>query len=295
VPLLRVPDGGGTMRVVNAAENLRVWNEPAVAAHYGALNYLSACELLLFEKYIPRGAAILDLGVGGGRTTPYLSGIASRYLGLDYSEEMIRTCRKKFPKLEFQVADAADLSWLDDGCFGAVVFAFNGLDNLIPDARRKRCLRECFRILKPNGVLIFSSHNPRAVLVRPGWSRERLHDFARRLVGEADANVAARLLTPIKSLHAGARSALTSATRVGGRLGTAAFWRGEGYALDRSHGGLLTHYWVPRRAIDELRQAGFRRRACVGDDYPRTSHMFTTDWYYYVFSKDEIVGESSCA
>jgi ubiquinone/menaquinone biosynthesis C-methylase UbiE len=283
------------MRVVSGEENLRVYNEPAVAAHYGALDYLTVCELLLFEKYIPRGAAILDLGVGGGRTTPYLSGIASRYLGLDYSEEMIRTCRRKFPELEFQVADASDLSRLDDSCFGAVVFAFNGLDYVIPDARRKRCLRECFRILKPNGVLIFSSHNPRAILVRPGWSRERLHEFAHRLAGEAGANVAARLLTPIKSLHAWARAALASATRVGSRLHTAAFWRGEGYALDRSHGGLLTHYWVPRCAVDELRQTGFRRLACMGDDYPRTSHMFTTDWYYYVFSKDDIVGETSCA
>jgi len=32
---------------------------------------------------------------------------------------------------------------------------------------------------------------------------------------------------------------------------------------------------VPRRAIDELRETGFRRLACLGDDDPAPA---TTDW-----------------
>ena len=83
------------------AANLEVYRKPEVVSHYASLDYLTACERLLFDTYLAPGMAILDLGVGGGRTTPYLSQKASRYVGVDYSEEMIRLCRDKFPQLEF--------------------------------------------------------------------------------------------------------------------------------------------------------------------------------------------------
>jgi hypothetical protein len=35
----------------------------------------------------------------------------------------------------------------------------------------------------------------------------------------------------------------------------------------------------------------------MGDDYPRASRVFLTDWYYYVFSKIDnySIGRKSCA
>src|ERR1700693_4766502 len=90
--------------------NIVTYNVPAVAAYYAGLRYLTPCEKLLFDAYLKPGMSILDLGVGGGRTTPYLSSIAGRYAGVDSSAEMIEPCRKKFPKLEFEVGNASDLS-----------------------------------------------------------------------------------------------------------------------------------------------------------------------------------------
>src|ERR1700726_4422384 len=90
--------------------NIPIYNAPAVAEYYAALSYLTPCERLLFATYLRPGMAILDLGVGGGRTTPYLSSIAGRYVGVDYASEMIAACRKKFPQLEFETANVADLS-----------------------------------------------------------------------------------------------------------------------------------------------------------------------------------------
>lgn len=286
------------MRVVQEGANLRVYSEPAVAAHYASLDYLSPCEQLLFEKFILRGTEVLDVGVGGGRTTPYLSRIASRYLGVDYSAEMVRSCQSKFPQLEFEVADAADLSFLDDDSFGAVVIAFNGLDYIIPDQRRRQCLQECFRLLRPGGILIFSSHNPRSVLVRPAWSQDRLRLFAERLAGKRRDRVRYLIpfLTPVKAAHSAARAAGASAGRIFDRMRKPAFWRGEGYDVDPVHGGLLTHYWTPRQAIAEVNTLGFELRACVGDDFPHTSATLITDWYYYVFSKsDKSMGTKPCA
>src|SRR5580693_1097552 len=97
--------------------NILAYNAPAVAEYYATLNYLTPCERFLFEQYLYSGMAILDLGVGGGRTTPYLSSIAGRYVGVDYAPEMIAACRKKFPRLEFEVANAADLSRFASACF----------------------------------------------------------------------------------------------------------------------------------------------------------------------------------
>jgi len=162
---------------MNAA-NLEIYNRPDVAADYAVLDYLTPCERLLFDLHIKPGAAILDLGVGGGRTTPYLSSKASRYVGVDYAPEMIRACRQKYPGLEFLVAEASNLSALEASSFDAVVCAFNGLDYVIPDEARALCFKECWRVLKPEGVLLFSSYNPRSILVRPIWNREHVRRLA---------------------------------------------------------------------------------------------------------------------
>ena len=275
------------MSAHQSAANLRAYDAPEVAAHYASLDYLTPCEQLLFSTYIKPGSAILDVGVGGGRTTTFLSRMASRYAGVDYSEAMIRVCRDRFPGLKFLVSDASDLCAFEDSSFDAVVMAFNAIDYVLPEDKRWQCLRECGRVLRAGGVLIFSSHNPRSILVRPAWNQERLRAFARKFV--ADGSVLFRplvfALTVAKSVHSFLRAAGSSALRVIRRVSKPAFWRGEGNLFDSSHGGLLTHCWVPQCVIAELTQFGFRVVKWMGDDYPQPSRLLVTDWYYYVFQK----------
>ena len=127
--------------------NILTYNAPAVAEYYATLDYLTPCESLLFDQYLRSGMTILDLGVGGGRTTSYLSSIAGRYVGVDYAAQMIAACRKKFPRLEFEVANAADLSNFVSASFDAVVMAFNGMDYVIPNESHFCALREIRRVL----------------------------------------------------------------------------------------------------------------------------------------------------
>ncbi len=148
----------------SADTNLQIYDAPEVAAHYAALDYLTPCERLLFETYVAPGSAVLDLGVGGGRTTSYLAQRASRYVGVDYAAAMVTACQAKFPGLEFVVADAANLAAFPDASFDVVVFAFNGIDYVLPDESRRSCFEHVHRVLKAGGVVIFSSHNARAVL-----------------------------------------------------------------------------------------------------------------------------------
>jgi ubiquinone/menaquinone biosynthesis C-methylase UbiE len=278
--------------------NLQVYNAHEVAAHYAGLDYLSPCEILLFENFLRSGMAILDLGVGGGRTTPYLSGIASRYVGVDYAQEMIASCQSKFPGLEFLVADAADLSAFEDSTFDAVVMAFNGMDYVIPDESRFRSLREIHRVVKQDGILIFSSHNPRAILVRPSWSAKRMEELARRLAGGSSllASPVRLVLTGARAAKAFVASAVQSITRTIRRVPKRAFWHGDGYLVDSVHGGLVTHYAVPERVVAELVRFGYRLLRLQGDDYPQVSHPYITDWYYYVFAKTAVpTSRDTCA
>lgn len=267
--------------------NLEIYNAPEVTSYYAGLDYLSPCERLLFETCTPPNAQVLDLGVGGGRTTAFLSRTAARYVGIDNSLGMIESCRKKFPHLEFAVADAADLSGFDDASFDIVVFAFNGIDFVQPDTNRHRCLRSIHRVLRPEGLVIFSSHNARAILVRPSWNRERIRRTARRLSANSETlfEVATAVLTAGRALVAVLEAFLATVLKFTRRLSRNVFWRGEGELLDEAHGGLITHYSVPSRVMCEASAAHLRPIRVVGNEYPKRSHALASDWYYYVFEK----------
>jgi SAM-dependent methyltransferase len=286
------------MPVQEETLNLQTYGVPEVASHYAALTYLTPCERLLFETYIKPGMSVLDLGVGGGRTTSYLSRVASRYVGVDYSEAMIQACRSKFPDLDFLLADVSNLAAFDDASFDAIVFSFNGLDSVASGERRLQCLRECRRVLRSTGVLVFSSHNPRSILLRVDWDRERLLAFARKLVSQRSAffPLVAAGLTAAKAVHSTVRAVIGSALKTIPRVPSRAFWSGEGDLRDSSHGGLMIHCSIPDRVVAEVAKLDFDLIQLEGDDYPRLSRMFFTDWYYYVFSKRDVdsIGGKSC-
>jgi SAM-dependent methyltransferase len=281
------------LKKISGDRNLAAFNSPEVTSYYSSLNYLTPCERLLFDEYLRPGMTILDLGVGGGRTTPYLSSIASQYVGADYAPEMISACRRKFPNLEFETVGAADLSIYAPSSFDAVVMAFNGMDSVIPDESRYRALREIHRVLKPEGVLIFSSHNVRSILVRPAWNPQRLASIARQMVGRSSVLYRPLLwsLTGLRLVIAVFQSIAKSLARAARRVPTRAFWRGEGYMIDAAHGGMRIHLWTPEKVAQELNQFGFRLLRVLGDDYPQPSRLYVTDWYYYVFSRAEATGE----
>jgi len=251
------------------------------------MDSLTPCEQHVFETYLRPGMAILDLGVGGGRTTPYLSSIASRYAGVDYSEEMTRACQSKFPHLPFTLADAADLSQFADASFDAVVFSFNGLDCLAPYEKRESCLRESYRVLKPGGVYIFSTHNPRSLFLDWRWDHERLRRLARKVAGAGVVFQAALAgLTCGRVALSAARSGAKAIPRVYQRLPAAAFWRGAGYVADPSTSGAHMYCGIPSRIVPEVTRLGFRSLEVVPENYPGRIYEYSTRWYYYAFSKE---------
>jgi SAM-dependent methyltransferase len=105
-----------------------------------------------------RNQPVLDVGVGGGRTTSIVRLMTDDYLAVDYTPEMVALCRKSHPDADVRLADVRDLSELASDHFGAVVFSFGGLDAIDHDGRRTG-LAELHRVLRPGGLLLFSTHN----------------------------------------------------------------------------------------------------------------------------------------
>lgn len=239
--------------------NLERFSRAEVVAYYEKAMELQPSEAALFERWLKPGSSILDIGVGAGRTTPHLLKIADRYVGVDYAEAMVESCRKRFPGLEFHHCDATDLGRFPDREFDVVVFSFNGIDMIPSDEGRARCFREVSRVLKTGGVFIFSSHNAKALGV---WRSLRT---ARGL--RIPYRVA---LSLISTLRLAARA-----------IPKEAFWRGCGYILDPTHGGLLTYTSTPSTMAPQLQAAGFDVLDVVGGPYPDMKSRYLTSWHYY--------------
>jgi SAM-dependent methyltransferase len=115
-------------------------------------------EQLIRQHVLPPPASILDLGCGAGRTTHALVRGGWKTIALDLSESMLRVAHHRFPDVPLVLADAATLTFPSQ-VFDAVLFSFNGLDYIYPETARDQCLAEVYRVLRPGGVFIFSSHN----------------------------------------------------------------------------------------------------------------------------------------
>lgn len=91
------------------------WNERVIEAKEDpqALVYASAGKLQksqevgdhLISLFVKPGQTVLDVGCGYGRYYAAVRTVGAQYHGIDFSEEMIKLAKKKFPLENFTVAD----------------------------------------------------------------------------------------------------------------------------------------------------------------------------------------------
>ena len=145
--------------------NKKIYEKKGVIKSWLKLKYLLDPEKKIFEifgdklKYI----RMLDIGVGGGRTTIHFADRVKEYIGIDYSAGMIETCNRRFIKnnwrhVSFRLCDVRDMRIFKENYFNLVLFSYNGLD-YINHQDRIIALNEINRILKKDGVIFFSAHN----------------------------------------------------------------------------------------------------------------------------------------
>jgi SAM-dependent methyltransferase len=241
-------------------ENQSRYQRKDVVEHYEKQSELQAAEAYAFEKYVGHESLVLDIGVGGGRTTAFLSGRAKYYVGVDYVYDMVVACKRRFPALDFFEADAKNLSRYGPEEFDVVVFSFNGIDHFLTDRDRIGAMKEVRRVLKPGGYFIFSSHNARCLftppILRGATAKQKLWRTVRCVV-----NLGVALLTI---------------------LPTRSFFSGSGYLSETTHGGLSLHASTPGSIENDLRGAKLDRVEVMCAPSLATRPFWSVPWYYYV-------------
>ena len=220
-----------------------------------------------------RDQPVLDVGVGGGRTTAILKLLSADYVAVDYTSEMVDVFRRRYPDVDIHHADARDLSLFDDDRFALVYFSLNGIDAVDHDGR-ERVLAEFYRVLRPGGHVLFSTLNMTGPAYRGG---------------------------PWRSPSPGG-SLMYRAARFAGRvpfrlLGYVASYRNwwQNRELHADHGtwglrtlgahdyALVVHFTTLAAQHEALRAAGFEPTTTFGDDgreLQPTDDLSTTAWFH---------------
>ena len=186
------------------------------------------------------GGAILDLGVGAGRTVPLLQAISDDYRAVDFLAPMVERCAERFPGLDVAVGDARDLTRFASDSLDLVVFSWNGIDAVAHDDR-PQILAEVHRVLAPGGRFQFSTHN----LEGPGW-REKPWTIRRKdlIHPRRLAEVATFLPINVRNHR---RNRVTGPTGTGWGMANAG----------AHHFSLVIHYTSLSEQLQALAEAGF--------------------------------------
>lgn len=252
--------------------NLATYTSPDVVDYYTQLAEIQPGEATVLDLLKPQLSKMkmLDIGVGGGRTTKHFAGVVAEYLGVDYSQTMIAACQQRYPTENFQVCDARDLSRFADNSFDFILFSFNGID-FMSHSSRLELITEVQRIGTPGGYFYFSSHN----LV----GMEREFDFKRQFS-----------LNPLKTYV----NLMMAAFLHGFNLPmTVTKLKALDYAIlkDESHNFRLDTYYVrPTAEVSRLTASFHHVRVyswksgleLIGDEIDSCSDM----WLYYLVQLD---------
>lgn len=106
-----------------------------------------------FARGLPKGARILDLGCGSGQPiAAWLIGEGFRVTGVDFSDEMLRLARDRWPDGDWRSADmrSLDLQEQFDGIIG-----WHSFFHLTPEEQRA-CLPRLSAHLAPGGCLMLT-------------------------------------------------------------------------------------------------------------------------------------------
>lgn len=253
----------------------RAYDAPGGPESYAKnTNLFQAEEFILTYLYDEiKDKAILDMGVGSGRTMPYFRELSRDYTGIDYSENMLNYCKGKYSDARLLLCDAKNMDIFEDQAFDVVFSCWNMLDDGNHEDRN-RILKEVQRVLRRNGLFIFSSHNL---------------DFKRRSAYRFRGLVSAR--NPVELMK---QNAIRIKRYFAGIRNHLQVQRNEvhekEYSIlnDSSHSfSLLTYYIKKEHQVKQLEAIGFSGIEMVNE----RGSLITLDeackdgWIYYICRK----------
>jgi len=109
-----------------------------------------------FSSLIPQDGKVLDAGCGAG--LPFTKYLSDRFdvIGIDLSEKQIELAKKNVPNAQFFVRDMTELDYPDNFFDG--ILAYYSIIH-VPRDEQYDLFVNFHRMLKPNGVALFSLHS----------------------------------------------------------------------------------------------------------------------------------------
>lgn len=156
------------------------YNDQKVVRHYSDAAVrigLWKSEEKIFTRVFGKEDTLLECGCGAGRIAMGLWELGYRnVLATDFAREQILEARRIARILDYRihwkVEDATRLTF-QDGLFDGVIFGFNGLMQIPGRDSRTQAMVEIFRVLRPGGWFVFTSHDRELSKYKKFWEKER--------------------------------------------------------------------------------------------------------------------------
>lgn len=189
-------------------------------------NYWFRRHEVVYQRLAPRcaGRDVLEAGCGEGYGADLIARVARRVFALDYDETAVAHARARYPRVQVQRGNLAELPLPDSSV--DVVVNFQVIEHLWDQSG---FVRECLRVLRPAGLLMVST--PNRVTFSPGRDTP-INPFHTR---ELNADELTELL-----LDAGFAAVSLSGVFHGPRLAE----------MDARHGGSIIDAQVARAVAD---------------------------------------------
>lgn len=162
----------------------------------GLIEFERTKEILL-EELPPPPAVIYDIGGGYGEYSFWLTSLGYEVYLYDIAEENIRMSDDMARECgltlkESKVADARSID-KTDGSADAILL-FGPLYHIIEPEERMLCLKECYRLLKPNGILFTANITRYSTMIKYVAEYERRpylddEDFYNMIANTVDTGV----------------------------------------------------------------------------------------------------------
>jgi len=126
----------------------------AIAAEFDASRTHPWRETLTFASFLPLAAKVLDIGCGSGRNRAALAERGAIVVGIDASAGLLARAAAKMGTGSLVRGDAVALPFA--GASFDAVHCVAAVHHLPSERDRRQSVREVARVLRPNGLALFS-------------------------------------------------------------------------------------------------------------------------------------------